>query len=365
MDTKEYTMKVGIAGAGGVALGNAALLCRNGHTVGIWSPSGERTRRFADGASLTASGAIEGTFQPSAMTSAKDMVEQNDVIILALPAYGHRMVIDAIASHLQPQHVVIISSHLSFAALYISKLLAERNIQIPIVAWSTTVTTGKAPSQTEVRVGNVRAGVDMAVIPVKDSERGLSVCKELFGDRFLLKDDIITVALSNLNPQDHMGIALCNLTRIEKGEIWGQNANITPAVGRLLESLDLERLAVAESYGKTVRTIFDHFALSFDISGASVASMSHDLSARGSDSPGPAHIETRYVLEDVPYGLIPTLYLAELCGRTMPLHKAGIEIFGACYGRDFELENDILPLLGPLEFDRLKVVAQHGYWAVD
>ena len=354
-------MKVGIVGAGGVALGNAALLLKNGHTAKLWSPSGRRTKPFLEGAKLTASGAIEGIFEPSVSRSAEELCSASDIVLLALPAYGHRKVLDAIAPHLEPKHVVIISAHLSFAALYLSKLLAERGVRIPVIAWSTTVTTGKAVSPTEVKVGNVRAGVDMAVVPVSGLSHGLDLCKGLFGDRFRLKDDILTIALSNLNPQDHMGIALCNLTRIEKGEVWGQNANITGVVGRLLEALDLERLAVAEAYGKSVRTIFEHFALSFDISGGSVAQMSQDLANRGSDAPGPTEIETRYVTEDVPFGLVRTFYLAELCDRTMPLHKSGIEIFNACYGRDFSSENDILPALGSLGLSDLKSLVTEGY----
>ena len=42
--------------------------------------------------------------------------------------------------------------------------------------------------------------------------------------------------LSNLNPQNHLGIALCNVTRMERGEDWGQGENVTPAVGRFIEA---------------------------------------------------------------------------------------------------------------------------------
>jgi hypothetical protein len=91
-------------------------------------------------------------------------------------------------------------------------------------------------------------------------------------------------------------------------------------------------------------------------------SMLHDLSMRGSDSPRRANIETRYVLEDVPYGLIPTLCLAGLRSLTMPLHKARARLSRAYYSGDLKIEDEIPPLLGPLEFERLKVVVEHGFW---
>ncbi len=176
-----------------------------------------------------------------------------------------------------------------------------------------------------------------------------------------MKDDILTIALSNLNPQDHMGIALCNLSRIERAEEWGQNTNVTPAVGRFLEALDLERLAIASAFGKTVRSTFDHFRLSFDISGGSVSEISSILVGRGSDPAGPKSVDTRYVLEDVPFGLIPTLHLAKAAGVSAPLHESGVRILSACYGRDFSEENDLLPDLGPLDLPTLKERVVTGY----
>jgi hypothetical protein len=42
-----------------------------------------------------------------------------------------------------------------------------------------------------------------------------------------------------------MGIALGNMSRMERGEAWSQGQNVTPKIGRLLEELDRERLAIA------------------------------------------------------------------------------------------------------------------------
>ncbi|MBY5760138.1 NAD(P)-binding domain-containing protein [Rhizobium leguminosarum] len=353
-------MKVGIAGAGSIAIGYAALLLQHGHTPLFWSRSRERTAAASLGEPLTISGAITTEFRPLLCATAEELGEA-DVIVLALPAYGHRFVIDALVPHLTSRHSVIISAHLSFAALYLAKKLAERGIEIPITAWSTTVLTCKPRSANAFNIGAVRAKVDMAALPARFAQRAHAVCTNLFGDRFDVKDDIITIALSNLNPQDHMGIALCNLTRIERGEDWGQNSNVTPAVGRFLEALDLERLAIAAAFGKTVRSTFDHFRLSFDISGQTVSEISSTLVERGSDPAGPKSTDTRYVLEDVPFGLIPTLYLARAAGVPAPLHESGVQILSACYGRDFAAENDLLPEIGPLDLPTLTRRAVEGY----
>lgn len=202
-------------------------------------------------------------------------------------------------------------------------------------------------------------------MPVEFSEQTHALCVAIFGDRFVPKDDLLTIALSNLNPQNHMGIALCNLSRIERGEAWGQNSNITPRVGRLLEALDRERVAIATAFGRSVRTITDHYSLSFGVSGMSVSAMSEILVQRGSDPQGPRDAQTRYVLEDVPFGLAPTLMLAEMVNVDAPLHRSGLAILGACYGLDLANENDLLTEFEPFDAASLMKLAVHGYAVSD
>lgn len=338
-------MQVGIVGAGSIAFGTAAFLEQQGHRVTLWSPSGERTKALAKGEALVAQGAVEGTFHPTAAPSAEALVAGAEVIVIALPAYGHKAVLDAIAPYIRPEQTVIISSHASFGALYLSRLLAARGLVVPIVAWGTTVVTGRQSSPTSVNVNTLRKKVDLATLPASRSADGLAVCQTLFGDRFVDRQSLMAIALSNLNPQNHMGIALGNMTRMERGETWSQGQNVTPNVGRLLEALDLERIAIATELGLDVRTIYQHFHLSFHVPISSISQMNQEMHDAGNGGIGPTTADSRYVTEDVPFGLVMTAKLGRLAGRPAELHECGVKIFSAMYGRDFTAENNLLSAL--------------------
>ena len=338
-------IKVGIAGAGSIAFATAALLEQKGHAPMLWSPSGAGTAELAKGEKLTARGALEGVFSPSVATSAATLADANDVLLIALPGYGHKAVFDALAPHIRADHRVIISSHGSFGALYLARLLAARGIEIPITAWGTTAVTGRRKSGTDVQVNTVRAKVDMCTLPASEQDAQMVLCETLFGEVFAPRDGLLAITLSNLNPQNHMGIALGNITRMEQGETWSQGKNVTPTVGRLLERLDDERLAIAQALGLSVKTIFEHFHLSFHVPVASISEMNQQMHAQGNGGTGPATADTRYVTEDVPYGLVPVAVLGKLVGRPAVLHEAGIAIFSAMYGRDFTAENQLLNAL--------------------
>ena len=354
-------LRIGIAGAGSVAFGTAALLHQQGHDPMLWSPSGTGTEAL-ETAPLRASGAIEAEFTPRVARSASELAQDNDIILLALPAYGHKAVMDSLAPHIRDGQHVIISSHASLGAVYLMHLLAARGIKAPITAWGTTVVTGRRQTGSAVQVNTVRKRVDFCTVPDTQADRGLEDCQRLFGDRFQQRDGLLAISLSNLNPQNHMGIALGNITRMERGETWSQGQNVTPTVGRLLEQLDLERLAIAEALGLQVKTIFEHFHLSFHVPVASISEMNQQMHAQGNGGTGPATADSRYVTEDVPYGLQLTAVLGQLAGTPAPLHEAGIAIFSAMYGRDFSKENALLAALAldKYDLDDLKQAARTG-----
>lgn len=359
-------MRVGIVGAGSIAFGMAAFLEQRGHRATLWSPSGERTRALAAGEALVAQGAVEGTFHPLAAASAEALVTDAEAIVIALPAYGHKDVLDAIAPHVTSAQTVIFSSHASFGALYLSRLLAARDVIAPIVAWGTTVVTGRQTSPTSVNVNTVRKKVDLATVPASRSADGLAVCQTLFGDRFVDRQSLMAIALSNLNPQNHMGIALGNMTRMERGEAWSQGQNVTPNVGRLLEALDEERIAIATALGLEVRTIFQHFHLSFHVPVSSISQMNQEMHDAGNGGTGPATAESRYVTEDVPFGLLMTAKIGRLVDRPAQLHESGVQIFSAMYGRDFTAENNLLAALDvdAMSLEQLNGLCRDGFSAV-
>ena len=360
-------MRVGIVGAGAIALGSAARLHLVGHDAMIWSPSGRSTQAFSDGASLVADGALQAEFRPHVANSPAQLAQDNDVLLIAVPAYGHRAVMEQLAPFVKDGQHIIISSHASFGALYLTHLLDQRQVSAVITAWGTTAVTGRVQSNRQVTVNTVRRRIDLCTVPSAHSDAGHTLCRQLFGDVFQPRDGLLAIALSNLNPQNHMGIALGNFSRMERGEHWSQGQNVTPGIGRLLESLDAERLAIAAALDLQVKTIHEHFHQSFHIPIASISEMNQLMHEQGNGGTGPATADSRYVTEDVPYGLVPTVALGRLTGRPALLHEAGVRLFSAMYGRDFTAENELINALGmeKLSLDQLQKAAETGRLGTD
>ena len=338
-------MRVAIIGSGGIGRGYLAYLTSKGHSPVLWSPSGAAHSDFADGAMLDVTGQFETSLQPAIACDCAEAIDGTDAIIVAVPANGFRAVLDQLAPHLENGQTVIISSHSSFAALYLHRLLLKREIDLSIVAWATTALTARKNGPRGVHISGVRAKLDVATLPVRHAATGLSVCQRLFGDRFEPREDILAIMLSNLNPPGHMAVMLGNLTRAERGEDWPNYGSITEGVGRIIDAMDIERLALARAFGLSVRSVQDHYVHSFGIEPGPVDRMAAQVYRKRPELLGPKTLDTRFITEDVPFGLVPLETLGAIAGIPLPLHQAGIALFNAICARDFRAENDLLPLL--------------------
>ncbi len=344
-------MRIAILGAGAIGFASAAYLMSRGHEVALWSPSGKSTLALRT-EPLTCEGVLERQFRPTIADSAAEAISGADILLVALPANGHRMVYEHLAAAIAPGQVVVINAHPALGGFHLASLLKASGKSNPIVAWGTTLLRARRSGDAGVRINTVRKRIDVATLPIGD-EGAIALCREAFGDHFETRADLLAISLSNLNPQSHLALALTNFTRMERAEAWGQGENLTPAVARLMEALDEERLATARALDVSVRTAAEHYHLTYGIPLAPLEQMAAEIRAKGQGQLGPTSEQSRYVLEDAPFGLYPLVRLGEAVGVELKLHRAGLQLLSALYKRDFAAENDLVadidwcPLLQP------------------
>jgi len=338
---------VAIVGAGLVAKATAAYLAHHGHAVGLWSPSGRSVAGLRARSAnpclveLEYRGALSGSVAVE-LLDAPDEVSRYDVLIVALPADAYAAVLPRVLAHIRAQHRVIVSGALSLVPVWIHERAGAGRARPLVVSWGTTLATARRSSEADVELGTIRTRFDAAVVPAQRTEEGMALCRELFGDRFDRADSVLATALSNVNPVAHAAEALPNLTRMERGETWYLFECLTPAAARLAETIDRERLRIAQAFGLTVRSLATHYHWSYHVPLGTLAEMAAAIHARDRAPAGPKSVEHRYILEDVPYGLVFYERLAAIAGTTAPVISAATTLACAAYGRDFRAENRIL-----------------------
>jgi opine dehydrogenase len=346
-------MKVAIVGAGAIGRATAAYLAHHGHAAALWSPSGRGTAGLlreaqAAGAGgqrgrLTYDGALTGVADVGVILDPRELAEA-EVVVIALPGDAYPTVLPKILPYLHAAQTVIVSGALSLVPLWMHERLRATGAP-PIAAWGTTLGTARLGADRDhgrVQINTIRAQFEVAAIPVAAGEAVLAVCRTLFGDRFRLVGNLLETALVNINPEAHAAEVIPNLSRIDKREPWMLFDCLTASGACLLEAMDLERLAVARAFGLEVRTVQEHYHLSYHVPLGSIAEIAAAIHARYQGPPGPTTLDHRYVREDMPFGLAFFEALARVAGVATPLTSASVTLLSAACGRDLRADNPLL-----------------------
>jgi len=310
----------------------------------LWSPR-DNGDIPAGEARIASAGILESNVNTRIAQNVEMLAAYAEVILIAVPANGHKSVIDALLPYLRSSHIVIISSMASLSSLYLYEMALSRGVSITVASFGTTALTARRQKKYHVRIMTRRNSLGVSCLPLSQRKNILTLCESMFGDGFVADENMLFTALANVNPVAHVPLVLFNWTRIELGEHWPQYHFMTPRVSAVIEQLDADRRSVAEAFGLTVRTIGQHFANSFNARSKMLADIAAELHAKRGGPPGPTDMKTRFLFEDVPYGLVFTLTLGKISRTNIPVTNHIAIMAGLITGEDFFPANDLMNAL--------------------
>jgi opine dehydrogenase len=163
--------------------------------------------------------------------------------------------------------------------------------------------------------------------------------------------DIVSTGFTNANAMLHVANCVANAGKIDRGEAYKFYAEgVTPAVARLYQAINAERVAVAAAYGVAVPTLEDWFERVYGVRGATLDESCRLLTSN-SDGPyqatgTPSSWSHKYISEDVPVGLMPMAALGTAAGVPTPAISAVIRLATILAGSDFAADARTLDRMG-------------------
>ena len=150
---------------------------------------------------------------------------------------------------------------------------------------------------------------------------------------------VLQTSLQNANPVIHPAVSLANAARIEGtgGDFLFYEEGVTDSVGRWIEAVDQERIAIGAKLGIEISNdpkmgIRQGYMLA------------DDYGAAYREAPGfqgigaQPQLDHRYINEDVGYGLVFMSRLARQVGVATPTMDAIIQLASVLMTRDYEAE---------------------------
>jgi opine dehydrogenase len=326
--TRQPSVAVLGAGHGGLAL--AGYLARHGHRVALWnrSPAGLAPVAALGGIRLTLPGSGPAFAPvPVATGSLAAALAGAGRVLVAVPASAHADVARACAPHLRDGQALLLLPGRTGGALEFRRVLREAGCRARVLLGeaSTFPFAARRVGPAEAVIHAAKKELLCAALPATRTPELLAACRPLLpmlaGAR-----SVLHTSFANLGAILHPVITLLNAGRIEAGASFAFYAEgVTPRVAAALASADEERLRVAEAYGVPELPLPAWVAASYGHRAGTV------LAAVGGNPAyanieAPTTLEHRYLLEDVPTGLVPLLELGEAARLALPTLRGLVDL---------------------------------------
>ncbi len=334
-------MNIAVLGSGNGGCAVAFDCAAHGHQVSLFDfeQFPDSIKAVRENGGIHCEGVLEG-FQPVdyAGHEIEKALDGADIIYAVGPAYSTRPFAEACKPYLKPGQIVIVNPSSCGGSLEFKNGtgLDLRDEDIVVAETSTLPYAVRLLKPGKIRIFNkLTGGLLLAAVPAKKTDYVLAQVRDVYPAMSAARN-ILQTSLQNGNPVIHPAITLMNVALIERtqGEFDFYHQGVTPAVGRLVEAVDRERIAIGKKCGVEVipdpelGVIQGYMTEATYDTGFNTAPGFAGVKAQSS-------LDYRYFNEDVGYGLVFLQKLGEQIGVATPIISAIIELVSLLMDRDY------------------------------
>ncbi len=348
---KDGTMNISVLGAGNCGTSVAADLSRRGHEVTLIKTS--HAMHDQNFNTLLENGGVVKICEKGKTTTTKishvtrdlSRISESDLILILIQTNYHEDLIRHIKPYLHDGQILLINpGYLSTA--YVLKHCP--NIDLTICEAQSAFIDCRISEPGRIKVGFRNVRNPIGIYPAKHARKAKDALDTL-GFPFVYLPSVLEAALHNPNLIVHTVGAVMSIPRIEKtnGEYCMYHEVFTPGVWRILESLDGEKMDVMERLGCERLSYVEACKYRNTLDDTRDAKeVFFWYAAMPTRAKGPVTVDSRYISEDVPQGLVLLETLGEKFRIGTPICSSLINMASAALGRDLRLEGRTLDRLG-------------------
>ncbi len=284
-------------------------------------------------------------------TDMKDAVSGAEVVLMVMPAFAQKPFAEACAPYLKDGQVVVLTPGNFGGAIEFSNILARRGKgqKVLIAEMECMIYSGFKSEPTVAWASGYKKGLRLAAYPGTDTQEVMKKMHQVYPDLRAAKN-VLETGLRNINTVVHAPIVIHNAGWIEKtkGRFLFYWDGCTPAVARVAEAVDRERMALGRSFGLELDSMLDVSLEWYGHEGARGSSLYEVLSTNPTyvKDDAPSTLHHRFLLEDVPYGMVPMESLGKLVGVQTPVTSAIVTLASELTQIDFRSQARDLKSLG-------------------
>lgn len=333
-------MKVTIIGAGNSGLAMSAHLSQAGHEITLWNRTRQNIEKLMETKTIHAKGVVVGAIEIDQVTDDLALaLAKPDLILITTPANSHKGLAKNIALHLKHEPIIVLNPGRTFGALEFDRIFKQYNQEVkPMIAETQTIIyTCRKIGEDAVDVISLKSDVLISGFDASDNEAIIASLPEVLHQYFIPAESMIETSLGNVGMILHCAPLLLNTgwTESQKVNYKYYYDGITPTIGRFIEKIDQERIAVSKALGLEVESTKEWLERTYELEkGASLYESIHSNHSYLTID-APKSMEHRYIFEDVPCGLVPLEAIGRSLGLKMSTTSLIIDLASTLVEQDF------------------------------
>jgi opine dehydrogenase len=336
-------MKISILGAGNGGQAMAGHFASLGHDVALFNRNLVKLGDMPESRTIKLQGSIEVVAKLSLVTDdIQSSIDGSELIMVTTTADAHKSIANEIAQYVVDGQVIVLNPGRTLGAIEFSNELRKRTkARVYIAEAQSLIYACRALSPGLVRIIGVKQKVPVASYPSSDTENVVRVLNSVHSC-FHAVDNVLVSSLENIGAILHPTIVLLNTGSIDRGEYFQFYSDITQPVANFVNAVDLERIAIGSAFGISLHSIYDWVSVAYGgIPGETLYDRITSNPAY-SQIQAPTSLNTRYLMEDVPTGILPMTELAHIVNVSTPLMNSIFNFAQALLKRDFRSEGRTL-----------------------
>lgn len=332
--------KVFVCGAGHQGLSMAAHLALNGLQVTLWNRTYRNIAEIAKDNTIYCHGVIEGAAH---IEKVSDNIAEviSDFIMITTPSSAHRDVAKKLAPYVHKNNVIILNPGRTFGAIDFADALMQCGVkEMPQIAETQTIVyTCRRNTENSTIIFALKPEVEIAALRNSSIDNIMAKMPACLKQYFKPASSVARTSLSNVGMVLHCAPVLMNIGWIENKDVAFKYYydGISRSVARFVEKIDAERLEVSKAMGFEIESVIQWMCRTYCVQGDNLYECIRN-NDKYREIDAPPQIRSRYILEDVPNGLVPIEELGKQLGIATPNITTIINLANSVFEQDFREE---------------------------
>ncbi|UYP43974.1 hypothetical protein NEF87_000259 [Candidatus Lokiarchaeum ossiferum] len=264
-----------------------------------------------------------------------NLIHNSKYIFIVVPAHVHIEIIERILPSLSDGQILILNPGRTFGAVEVYNFIKRKrpNLRIKVAETQSLLFTCRKISDSGVDIIKIKNSLDICFYPEREDIKIQKELKTIF-PQLNFVSNILETSLNNIGALLHPTISILNAGAILRKNDFFFYRDVSLQIANVIKEMDKERCLILNKLGIRPKTFLQWVRDSYNVNASNYFEAFRIIEPYKKIK-APKDLNNRYLMEEVPTGLIPLSSLGKYLNIPTPIIDSFITLAGSLLGVNF------------------------------